>query len=84
MTAGSRFLAKNRPATRGAPADSRWDPHRTGMALDPDAEGLKPSPHAGCDGRSLPGFMMPSGSKTRLKRAMKPKSASPNWSGLTI
>ena len=42
------------------------------------AAGLNASPQAGWEGRSLPGFMIPSGSRTRRKRAMKARSASPN------
>src|SRR5262245_21071928 len=33
-----------------------------------------PSPHAGCDGKSLPGFISPSGSMTRRRRYMKFRS----------
>ena len=43
--------------------------------------GRNPSPQAGCEGRSLPGFMILSGSNARRSRYMKFRSASPYCSG---
>ena len=59
---------------------ARRDGHRGPQIQAPSGTwglaGRNPAPQAGCEGRSLPGFMIESGSNARLKRYMKFRSAS--------